>query len=154
MINAYQPTSDLVHEQVALYEATDGREGGTLEGRPVVILTTIGAKTGNFRKNPVMRIKDGDTYVKDGDTYVAVASNGGAGSNPSWYRNLSAHPEVSLQDGATVYWLHAREVRGEEKARWWLVAERAWPRFAEFRVKAVDRDIPVIVMEPRGPIGI
>jgi deazaflavin-dependent oxidoreductase (nitroreductase family) len=106
MINAYQPTSDLVHEQVALYEATDGREGGTLEGRPVVILTTIGAKTGNFRKNPVMRIKDGDTYVKDGDTYVAVASNGGAGSNPSWYRNLSAHPEVSLQDGATVHWLH------------------------------------------------
>jgi deazaflavin-dependent oxidoreductase (nitroreductase family) len=114
MTNAYQPTSDLVHEQVALYEATDGREGGTLEGRPVVILTTIGAKTGNIRKNPVMRIKDGDTYV-------AVGSNGGGARNPSWYRNLSAHPEVSLQDGATVYRLHAREVRGEEKA---LVAGR------------------------------
>jgi deazaflavin-dependent oxidoreductase (nitroreductase family) len=85
MTNSYRPTSDLVHEQVALYKATDGREGGTLEGRPVVILTTIGAKTGNIRKNPVMRIKDGDTYV-------AVASNGGAASNPSWYCNLSAHP--------------------------------------------------------------
>jgi deazaflavin-dependent oxidoreductase (nitroreductase family) len=74
-----------VHEQVALYEATEGREGGTLEGRPVVILSTIGAKTGNILKNPVMRIKDGDTYV-------AVASNGGASNNPSWYRNLTAHP--------------------------------------------------------------
>ena len=63
MTNAYQPTSDLVHEQVALYEATDGREGGTLEGRPVVILTTFGAKTGNFRKNPVMRIKAGEREI-------------------------------------------------------------------------------------------
>src|SRR5215207_956761 len=108
MPSAFRPTSDRVHEQVALYEATDGREGGTLEGRPIVILTTIGAKTGNIRKNPVMRIKDSDTYV-------AVASNGGASTNPSWYRNLSAHPEVSLQDGATVYRLGARQVRGEEK---------------------------------------
>jgi hypothetical protein len=74
MTNAYQPTSDLVHEQVARYQATDGREGGTLEGRPVVILPTVGA-TGNIRKNPIMRI---------GDTYVAVASNGGASSNSSW----------------------------------------------------------------------
>jgi deazaflavin-dependent oxidoreductase (nitroreductase family) len=141
MANAFQPTSDLVHQQVACYEATDGREGGTLEGRPAVILTTIGAKTGNIRKNPVMRIKDGDTYV-------AVASNGGGATNPAWYRNLSAHPEVAVQDGATVYRLRAREVHGEEKARWWLVAERNWPRFAEFRVKAGDREIPVMVLEP------
>jgi len=63
MTNAYRPTADRVHEQVALYEATEGRLGGTLEGRPVVILSTIGANTGNVRKNPVMRIKDGDTYV-------------------------------------------------------------------------------------------
>jgi F420H(2)-dependent quinone reductase len=126
----FQPTSD-----------TDGREGGTLEGRPIVIVTTTGAKTGNIRKNPVMR-------VKVGDTYVAVASNGGAATNPSWYRNLSAHPDVSLQDGATVYRLRAREVRAEEKARWWRVAERDWPRFAEFRVKAGNREIPLIVLEP------
>ena len=126
---------------MALYEATEGREGGTLEGRPVVILSTIGAKTGNIRKNPVMRIKDGDTYV-------AVASNGGASSNPSWYRNMTAHPEVSLQDGATVYLLRAREVHGEEKPRWWRVAERHWPRYDEFRATAGDREIPVMVLEP------
>jgi deazaflavin-dependent oxidoreductase (nitroreductase family) len=141
MTNAYQPTVDQVRQQVALFEATDGREGGTLEGRPVVILTTTGAKTGSVRKNPLMRIKDGDSYV-------AVASNAGTASNPSWYHNLIAHPEASLQDGATVHRVRAREVHGEEKARWWLVAEREWQRFAEFHVAAGGREIPIIVLEP------
>ena len=142
MSNTYQPSpSDRVREQVALYEATDGREGGTLEGRPVVILTTTGAKTGNIRKNPVMRIKEGDTYV-------AVASAAGATNHPSWYRNLGAHPEVSLQDSETVYRLRAREAEGEEKARWWRVAERFWPHFPEYRAKAGARDIPVMLLEP------
>jgi hypothetical protein len=117
MTNAYRPTTDRVHEQVALYEATEGREGGTLEGRSVVILSTIGAKTGN-PEEPVMRIKDGDTYV-------AVASNGGASSNPSWYRNLTAHPDALV-----------------------AVAEGDCPRYEEFRAKAGDREIPVIVLEP------
>jgi F420H(2)-dependent quinone reductase len=142
MSGTYQPSpSDRVREQVALYEATDGREGGSLEGRPVVILTTIGAKTGNIRKNPVMRIKEGETYV-------AVASNAGATSHPSWYRNLIANPEVLLQDGATVYRLRAREARGEEKTRWWAVAERFWPHFPEYRAKAGGREIPVMLLEP------
>jgi len=138
----YQPSpSDRVREQVALYEATDGREGNTLEGRPVVILTTIGAKTGNIRKNPVMRIKEGDTYV-------AIASNAGATSHPSWYRNLIAHPEVSLQDAATVYQLRARQVHGAEQVRWWRVAESFWPYFPEYRAKAGAREIPVMLLEP------
>lgn len=142
MNNTYQPSaSDWVREQVALYEATDGREGGTLEGRPVVILTTTGAKTGAIRKNPVMRIKDGDTYV-------AVASNAGATSHPSWYRNLIANPDLSLQDGATVYRLRAREAHGQEKGRWWAVAERFWPLFPEYRAKAGAREIPVMLLEP------
>jgi len=126
---------------VALYEATDGQEGNTLEGRPVVILTTIGAKTSNIRKNPVMRIKEGDTYV-------AIASNAGATSHPSWYRNLIAHPEVSLQDGATVYQLRARQVHGEDQVRWWRVAESFWPYFPEYRAKAGAREIPVMLLEP------
>ena len=132
MASTYEPSPrDQVREQVALYEATDGREGGTLEGRPVVILTTTGAKTGNIRKNPVMRIKEGDTYV-------AVASNAGA----------TSHPQVSLQDGATVYQLRARESDGEDKAHWWGVAERFWPHFPEYRAKAGGRDIPVMLLEP------
>jgi deazaflavin-dependent oxidoreductase (nitroreductase family) len=141
--NAYQPTSEQVRRQVALYEATDGREGGTLDGRPVVILTTIGAKTGGIRKNPIMRIEEGGCYV-------AVASNAGGARNPSWYHNLIAHPDVSLQDGAIVYRLRAREVSGDEKARWWLAAEREWPHYAEFHVGYGGRDIPVLVLEPAG----
>jgi deazaflavin-dependent oxidoreductase (nitroreductase family) len=147
MTDTYEPSpSDRVREQVSLYEATDGREGGTLEGRPVVILTTVGAKTGNIRKNPVMRIKDGDVYV-------AVASNAGATSHPSWYRNIVVHPELSLQDGATVHRVRAREVHGDEKARWWKVAERDWPHFPEYRAKAGDREIPVVLLEPVVPDG-
>jgi deazaflavin-dependent oxidoreductase (nitroreductase family) len=142
MTDTYEPSpSHLVREQVSLYEATDGREGGTLEGRPVVILTTVGAKTGNIRKNPVMRIKEGDVYV-------AVASNAGASFHPAWYRNIVVHPELSLQDGATVHRVRAREVHGDEKARWWKVAERDWPHFPEYRSKAGDREIPVMLLEP------
>jgi F420H(2)-dependent quinone reductase len=142
MTDTYEPSpSDRVREQVSLYEATDGKEGGTLEGRPVVILTTIGAKTGSVRKNPVMRIKEGDVYV-------AVASNAGATTHPAWYRNLVAHPELSLQDGATVHRVRAREVHGEEEAHWWQIAERDWPHFPEYRAKAGDRDIPVMLLEP------
>ena len=138
----YQPSPTArVREQVALYESTDGREGGTLEDRPVVILTTIGATTGNIRKNPVMRIEHAGTYV-------AVASNGEATTHPAWYRNLLAHPEVRLQDCATVHPLRAREVFGAEKTRWWQIAEAHWPHFPQYRATAAGREIPVMLLEP------
>jgi F420H(2)-dependent quinone reductase len=139
---AYVPSpSDRVREQVALYEATDGREGGTLECRPVVILTTVGARTGAVRKNPVMRIEHGGTYV-------AVASNCGAPTHPAWYRNLLAHPDLRLRDGAVTHRLRAREVSGAEKDRWWRIAEERWPHFPEYRASAAGREIPVLVLEP------
>jgi F420H(2)-dependent quinone reductase len=133
-----------VRNQVADYEASGGVEGATLEGRPVVILTSVGAKSGTVRKNPVMRIVDGDRYV-------AVASFGGAPENPSWYANLVAHPTVRLQDGATVEEFHAREVIGEEKQRYWAIAEQFWPHFPEYRRLAAGRDIPIMVLEPVVP---
>ena len=142
MTAAYLPgVSDRVRDQVALYEATGGRKGGTLDCRPIVILTTIGAKTGSIRKSPVMRIKDGDTYV-------VVASHGGATANPSWYHNVVKHPHVVVQDGEDVHRLCAREVHAEEKARWWRVADLAWSHFADFRAECGDREIPVMVLEP------
>src|ERR1700733_8481389 len=114
----YVPSpSERVRKQVADYEASGGVEGATLEGRPVVILTSVGAKSGKVRKNPVMRIVDGDRYV-------AVASFGGAAENPSWYANLVTHPRVRLQDGASVKEFAAREVSGDEKRYYWAVAER------------------------------
>lgn len=141
--DAYEASpNEQVRDQVALFEATDGRQGGTLEGKPVVILTTIGAKSGSIRKNPVMRIKEGDVYV-------AVASNAGAVKHPAWYRNVVNHPDISLQDGATVHLVRAIEVHGEEKARWWEIAERDWPHFPEYRASAGDREIPILLLEPR-----
>jgi deazaflavin-dependent oxidoreductase (nitroreductase family) len=133
-----------VRKQVADYETSGGVEGATLEGRPVVILTSVGAKSGKVRKNPVMRIVDGDRYV-------AVASAGGAPKNPSWYTNLVTHPTVRLQDGATVKDFHAREVSGEEKQPYWTIAEQFWPHFPEYRRLAAGRDIPIMVLEPISP---
>ncbi|MDT7708567.1 MAG: hypothetical protein QOG20_4174 [Pseudonocardiales bacterium] len=140
----YVPSSsERVRDQVALYEATGGREGGTLEGRPVVILTMTGATSGKIRKTPVMRIEH------DG-TYLAVASDGGAPRHPAWYYNLIAHPDVRLQDGDQVHSLRAREAFGQEKAEAWKLAESRWPHFPDYRAKAgkAGREIPILRLEP------
>ena len=137
----YVPSpSERVRNQVARYEATDGREGGTLEGRPVVILTTTGASSGAIRKTPVMRIERNGSYL-------VVASFGGAPNHPAWYRNLIVDPEACVQDGARVYRLRAREVFGEEKAEAWKLADSRWPHFPEYRAKA-GREIPILLLEP------
>jgi deazaflavin-dependent oxidoreductase (nitroreductase family) len=133
-----------IRKQVAEYEASGGVEGATLEGRPVVILTSVGVTSGKVRKNPLMRIVDGDRYV-------AVASAAGAPENPSWYTNLVAHPRVRLQDGASVKEFLAREVSGDEKRHYWAVAEQFWPHFPEYRRLARGREIPIVVLEPVEP---
>jgi deazaflavin-dependent oxidoreductase (nitroreductase family) len=130
-----------IRDQVALYEATKGTEGDTLEDRPVVILTTIGAKSGKVRKDPIMR-------TEDNGTYVAAASAAGAPKNPSWYANLIAHPDVLVQDGSDVIQLRARELFGTEKQQWWPVAERFWPHYPEYRQRAAGREIPLVLLEP------
>jgi len=129
-------------DQVALYEATGGGEGGTLQGRPVVILTTRGRHTGNVRKAPLMRVEH------DGD-YAVVASMGGAPRHPVWYLNLIASPRVTLQDGPNVYEMAAREVQGDEKALWWARAVEAWPAYADYQART-GRQIPVVVLERIG----
>jgi deazaflavin-dependent oxidoreductase (nitroreductase family) len=137
----YAPSpSERVREQVARYEATGGREGGTLEGKPVVILTTTGAKTGKIRKTPLIRIDH------DG-VYAVVASAGGAPEHPAWYRNVLADPRVRVQDHDDVHAVRAREVHGDEKARWWRIAETFWPHFPEYRAKAGGREIPIVLLE-------
>ena len=137
----YQPSPIArIREQVELYEATNGVEGGTLEDRPVVILTSVGAKSGAVRKNPIMRITD------KGD-YLAIASAAGAVANPSWYANLVAHSRVRVQDGAVVSERIAREVSGEEKEKYWAIAETFWPHFPQYRERANGRNIPIFVLE-------
>jgi deazaflavin-dependent oxidoreductase (nitroreductase family) len=106
----------------------------------------VGAKSGRVRKNPVVRIVDGDRHV-------AVASHRGALTNPAWYTNLVAHPRVRLQDGATVKEFQAHEVTGDEKRYYWTVAERFWSPFPEYRRLAGGRDIPIMVLDPSPRTG-
>ena len=127
-------------EQVALYEATQGKEGGTLEDRPVVILTSTGAKTGKIRKTPVMRVES------DG-SYAAIASKGGAPTNPAWYQALLADPVVELQDGRESGTYRARQVDGDEKAAWWERGVATYPPYDDYQGNT-DRNIPVFVLEP------
>lgn len=137
----YEPSAwSPVADQVALYEATDGKEGDTLEGKPVVILTTRGRKTGAVRKTPLMRVEH------DG-RYVVVASMGGAPQHPVWYLNLMANPRVTLQDGANVMELRARTATDDEREMWWPRAAAAWPAYIDYQ-KNTERQIPVVILEP------
>ncbi|MGB2693832.1 MAG: nitroreductase family deazaflavin-dependent oxidoreductase [Dehalococcoidia bacterium] len=137
----YQPSPlKFVADQVTLYEATGGAEGGTLQGKPVVILTMRGRRSGKVRKAPVMR-------VEHNGTYAVVASMGGAPKHPVWYHNLIASPSVKLQDGPVVHEMRPREVRGEAKVRWWALAVEAWPAYQDYQART-EREIPVILLEP------
>lgn len=117
-----------------------GTKGTELNGKAVVLLTTVGAKTGKIRKTPLMRVEH------DGE-YAVVASLGGAPKHPVWYFNIKANPLVELQDGTSSGDYEAREVFGDEKAVWWERAVAAWPDYAEYQ-KKTDRQIPVFVLTP------
>ena len=137
----YEPsTQQWVRDQVELYERSGGTEGTTLRGMPVVVLTSVGARSGKLRKTPLMRVEH------DG-AYAVVASQGGAPTHPLWYHNLRAHPLVELQDGPHKADYTARELQGEEKALWWDRAVAAYPDYADYQRKT-DREIPVLVLEP------
>ena len=137
----YEPsTSDWARENAELYMASGGTEGTELKGKPVILLTTVGAKTGKLRKTPLMR-------VEHNGEYAVVASLGGAPKNPVWYHNSVKHPRVELQDGPAAGDYEAREVFGEEKASWWRRAVGVWPDYADYQRKT-DREIPVFVLTP------
>ena len=137
----YEPsTSKRSRDQVDLYEKSGGTEGTTLNGLPVIVLTTIGAKTGKMRKTPLMRVEH------DGE-YAVVASQGGAPKHPVWYFNLLKDPHVELQDGPVKRDYVAREVSGDEKAEWWRRAVDAYPPYADYQ-KKTTRQIPLFVLAP------
>ena len=141
LIGEYEPsTSQWVRDQVDLYEKSGGTEGTTLRGMPVIVLTTLGVKSGKLRKAALMR-------VEHEGHYAVVASLGGSPKNPVWYANVIAHPEVELQDGTQKWDMRAREVTGDEKTAWWERAVAAFPDYADYQVKT-DREIPVFVLEP------
>ena len=106
----------------------------------MIVLTSVGARTGKLRKTPLMRVEN------DG-VYAVVASLGGAPKHPVWYHNLIRNPHVELQDGSTKRDYVAREVHGAEKAAWWDRAVEAWPDYAGYQART-SRTIPVILLEP------
>jgi deazaflavin-dependent oxidoreductase (nitroreductase family) len=137
----YEPsTAGSARKQAERYEATNGQEAADLRGRPIIVLTSVGAKSGKLRKTPLMRVEH------DG-RYAVVASLGGAPKNPVWYYNLKANPHVELQDGPTKRDYTAREVSGDEKADWWVRATETWPDYAKYQTRT-ERQIPVFVLEP------
>jgi deazaflavin-dependent oxidoreductase (nitroreductase family) len=139
----YEPSAwDWVRNQVEEYEASGGTDALTLfdTGKPVVVVTSRGNKTGKLRKNPVMR-------VEHEGKYAVIASVGGAPKHPVWYYNIVADPHIELQDGTVVQDMIAREVTGAEKAEWWERAVAVHPDYAEYQ-KATEREIPVFVAEP------
>lgn len=137
----YEPgTSAWARKQAEAYEASGGTKAATLSGKPIIVLTSVGARTGKLRKTALMRVEH------DGE-YAVVASQGGAAKNPTWYHNLKANSHVVLQDGDTTLDYEAHEVTGDEKATWWKRAVEVWPAYDAYQ-KKTKRQIPVFVLTP------
>ena len=136
----YAPsTSEWARKQAEAFEASHGAEANTLRGKPIILLTSVGAKTGKLRKTALMRVEH------EGE-YLVVASKGGAPEHPVWYFNLTQHPHVELQDGAERHDYTARELEpGAERDAWWRRAVEAWPDYANYQEKT-DRLIPVFLL--------
>lgn len=133
----YAPSSaPWVRAEVEHIERTGGSAFGD---RPVVLLTTLGARTGQLRKTPLMR-------VEHAGTYAIVASMAGSDRHPQWYANVLAHPAVELRDGARLLELVAREVTGDERVRWWSRACVTFPSYAGYQ-RRTRRRIPVLLLE-------
>ena len=139
----YEPSPwEPIAAEVELYERTAGSEPSMLVGNDWFVLWTLGAKSGNVRKTPLVRVSDGT------GNYAVIGSQGGAPTNPNWVHNLRANPVARIQDGAEVVDLSVREVEGDERAAWWERGVAVWPAYEEYQART-DRRIPVFVLEPR-----
>jgi deazaflavin-dependent oxidoreductase (nitroreductase family) len=124
------------------FRANGGEVGGNFEGAPLLLLHTVGARTGQARVNPMM-------YLRVPGGYAVFASKAGAPVNPDWYHNLLAHPQVTAEIGAGTVELQARVAQGEERERIWAAQKAAYPGFADYE-RQTTRQIPVVVLEPAG----
>jgi deazaflavin-dependent oxidoreductase (nitroreductase family) len=131
--------NDFNQNLIAEFRANNGKVTGTFEGRPLVLLTTIGAKSGEPRTMPLV-------YTTDGGNLVVIASKGGAPTNPDWYRNIVANPKVTVELPGETYEARARITEGEERQRLYDAQAALMPAFAEYQEKTT-RQIPVVVLE-------
>lgn len=138
----YKPsTATWAREQAEKFEKSGGAEAGDLHGLPIIVLTTVGAKTGALRKTALMR-------VEHEGRYLVVASKGGSPDEPKWAGNMRKHPHVELQDHADKRDYTARElVDDDERAMWWQRAVSAFAPYAEYQTKTTRR-IAVFLLEP------
>jgi len=137
----YKPSaSEWARTQAEEFEASNGEKANTLRGVPIIVLTTVGTKTGALRKTALMRVEH------DG-RYAVVASKGGAPDEPRWGENMRRHPHVELQDGADKRDYNARELSGDEREEWWQRAAAVWPDYDDYQTKT-DRKIAIFVLEP------
>jgi deazaflavin-dependent oxidoreductase (nitroreductase family) len=135
----YAPsTTDWARKQAEAYEASGGEQAGDMRGMSIIVLTSVGAKTGKLRKTALMRVEH------DGQ-YAVVGSLGGAPKHPLWVYNLRSQPLVELQDGPEKHDYIAREPEGDERKIWWERAVEAFPNYAEYQ-KKTERVIPVFVL--------
>jgi deazaflavin-dependent oxidoreductase (nitroreductase family) len=122
------------------FRAHEGKVSGPFAGRPLLLLHTIGAKTGQERVNPV-------AYIRDGERIVVIASKGGAPTNPDWFRNLLAHPQVTVELGTEQFQVRATVATEPERTRLYGEMVKVMPGFAEYPRKTT-RIIPVVILTP------
>jgi F420H(2)-dependent quinone reductase len=135
-----QPGDGWVRTQLTTIEETGDTREVNIMGRPVVVVEILGAKSGLWRKVPLMRVEH------DG-VYAAVASKGGSAAHPVWFHSITANPDVRVQDGTETHDARARLLTGEERAIWWERCVEAFPPYADYQTKT-DREIPVFVLTP------
>src|SRR5881296_4354894 len=133
--------TDFNAHTIAEFRSNHGKVGGYFKGAPLLLLHTIGARTGKPRINPVM-------YLRDGKRYLVFASKGGADTNPDWYYNLKAHPDVKIEVGNETIDVHAEEITGAERDRIYKKQASLYPQFAQYQQKT-KRTIPVMAFTPK-----
>src|SRR4029077_12151885 len=126
--------------QVYVYRRSGGKRLGHIRGMPVLLLTTVGRKTGKTRVNPVV-------YIRDGNNYVIIAANAGADKNPGWFANLQANPQTTIEVDDMTLNANSHKASKEEKARLWPRLVEQAPFFEGYR-KKTTRDIPMIILQP------
>jgi deazaflavin-dependent oxidoreductase (nitroreductase family) len=133
------PMAEFNKKVIDEFRSSGGKVSGQFAGAPMIIITHKGAKSGNSYTSPLV-------YSKDGDRYVIIASKAGAPKNPSWYHNLVAHPEVTVEIGTEKFKAKASEAKGAERDRLFAEQAKMMPQFNEYQ-KKTERKIPVLVLE-------
>ena len=132
---------DFNQQVITEFRENDGVVGGMFEGKAMILVHHVGAKSGEARIAPLV-------YLPDGDRFVVFASKGGAPENPGWYHNLKAHPETEVEVGGRTVAVTAEEVTGDERERLYTAQVAVEPQFGDYQEKT-ERRIPVIVLSPR-----